>query len=173
LHAAIRPVRWLLIVRVRLQPMELHMDKTKWTRRWKTWVAPTKLPGIFKRKEGGHLVRARVLDPTTGKRREIRKVLPEADEATAYKWLNDERSRASAGLFLAKPQRPRFADYGVSLLDRKVAQREIKSARSNERWEITLDHLILGVGGAPGFGELLIDQIRVTHVRPGRRASRG
>jgi hypothetical protein len=47
-------------------------------------VAPTKLPGVWKRKEGGHLVRARVTDPTTGRKKEIRKVLPEADEAIAY-----------------------------------------------------------------------------------------
>jgi hypothetical protein len=70
------------IVRVRLLT-ELHMDK-KWIKRWKTWVAPTKLPGVWMHQKGGYLVRARITDPTTGCRREIRKVLPHphADEAT-------------------------------------------------------------------------------------------
>jgi len=74
------------------------MDKTtNWTKRWNCWVAPTKLPGVWKRKEGGHLVRARVTEPTTGCKKEIRKVLPEANEAIAYQWLADERARVKAG----------------------------------------------------------------------------
>lgn len=44
------------IVRVRLLT-ELHMDK-KWIKRWKTWVAPTKLPGVWMHQKGGYLVRA-------------------------------------------------------------------------------------------------------------------
>jgi hypothetical protein len=35
-------------------------NTTKWIKRWNCWVAPTKLLGVWKRKEGGHLVRARV-----------------------------------------------------------------------------------------------------------------
>jgi hypothetical protein len=166
LRAAIRPVRWFEIVRVRL-PLEKHMDrlnKTKWTKRWRSWVAPTKLPGVFRRKEGGYLVRARILDPTMGRAREIKKVLPEADEATAYKWLHDERARVSAGLVLVQPPKTRFAGFAASLFERKVTQREIKSARSRERWEITLEHLIAGTKGVPGFGDMFVDQIRVAHV---------
>jgi len=38
------------------------------------------LPGVFKRKEGGCLVRARVTERVAGRTVEIRKVLPDADE---------------------------------------------------------------------------------------------
>lgn len=140
------------------------MDKQKWTKRWKCWVAPTKLPGVWKRKEAGFLVRARVLDPTTGRQREIKKVLPEADAATAYKWLADERARIKEGLLLVQPPKTRFAEFAASLFERKVTTREIKSARSRERWKYTLEHLITGTDDVPGFGEMFVDQIRVTHV---------
>ena len=60
-------------------------NNTKWMSRWNTWVAPTRLPGVFQRQEGGHLVRARVVNPTTGKKKEIRKVLPKADAVTTLK----------------------------------------------------------------------------------------
>lgn len=54
LPVATRCLRWPRIVRVRLQLMEKRMDKAKWVKRWKCWVAATKLPGVWKRKEGGH-----------------------------------------------------------------------------------------------------------------------
>jgi integrase len=142
----------------------MHMDKTKWIKRWKCWVAPTKLRGVWKMKEGGHLVRARVIDPTTGRNREIRRVLSEASEAMAYTWLSDERARVKAGLLLVQPPKTRFAEFAASLFERKVTTRVIKSARSRERWKHTLEHLITGTGGVPGFGEMFVDQIRVVHV---------
>ena len=46
-------------------------------------------------------MRARVTEPTTGCKKEIRKVLPEANEATAYKWLAEERARIEAGVLSA------------------------------------------------------------------------
>jgi integrase len=164
LPEAIRRLRFRRIVRVRLRK-ETTMDKTtKWVKQWNCWVAPTKLPGVWKRKEGGHLVRARVTDPTTGIKREIRKVLLEANEATAYQWLTDERTRIKAGVLSVAPPKRRFAEFAASLFERKVTIREIKSARSRERWKYTLEHLIAGTEGVPGFGEMFIDQIQVAHV---------
>ncbi len=144
------------------------MKEKKWVFRWKNWLAPTTVPGVWKRKEGGHFVRARVVDPTTGRMREIKKSLPEADEATAFMWLNDERKRIQAGPVLAPQRNERFADYAVSLLERKVDTREIKSARSREKWRYTLEHLLAGTEGVPGFGEMFIDQIRPAHVHAWR-----
>ena len=89
-------------------------NKKQWSFRWKNWLAPTKVPGVWKRKEGGHLVRSRVVDPTTGQMKEVKKVLPEADEATAYKWLSDQRARIQSGVRSAPPQQLRFGDYANS-----------------------------------------------------------
>ncbi|HXN30508.1 MAG TPA: site-specific integrase [Polyangiaceae bacterium] len=164
LPAATRPLRWLRIVRVRLR-RETTMDKTtNWIKRWNCWVAPTKVPGVWKRKEGGHLVRARVTEPTTGCKKEIRKVLPEATEAIAYQWLADERARVKAGALSTTLAKTRFAEFAASLFERKVTTREIKSARSRERWKYTLEHLIAGTDTVPGFGEMFVDQIQVAHV---------
>ena len=44
-------------------------------KRWNSWIAPTKIRGIWRVEEGGFLVRGRTKDPTTGKAKEVRKVL--------------------------------------------------------------------------------------------------
>jgi len=119
-------------------------------------------------KKGGYLARARVTDPATGRLEEIRKVLPEADEATAYKWLQDERTRIKSGVVSDSPQKQRFADFAASLAERKVVTKEIKSARGRERWKYTLEHLIGGTEDVVGFGELFVDQIRPGHVEAWR-----
>lgn len=137
---------------------------TNWVTRWGTEVRPTKLPGVFLRRDGGHYVRARVLDPNTGKLKEVKKSMPHADEATAYQWLHQQRQRVANGVATALPAKTRFADYAVSLLERKIAKRVVKSARGRERWRYTLQHLIEGTKGVPGFGEYYIDRIAPHHV---------
>ena len=159
-------IAWTRIVQVRLH-QEKHMN-VKWQQRWRSWVAPTKLAGVFRRKEGGCLVRARVKERATGRTIEIKKVLPDADEATAFKWLSDEKARVRAGVASAQQVKPRFADYAVSLLERKTVTKEIKSARSHERWKYTLEHLVGETEGVPGFGEMFLDEIRITHVEAWR-----
>jgi integrase len=138
--------------------------KETWIKRFEMWVTPTQISSVWKKKEGGYLVRARVTDPTTGRKREIKRVLPHADEATAYKWLQDERARVKSASILVQQPKMRFADYALSLLERKLAKRQIKSASGREKWRYALEHLMKGTKGVPGFGELYVDQIRVGHV---------
>lgn len=109
-----------------------------------TQLRPTRVPNVFEMKKGGHYCRARVVDPTTGRMKEIKKSLPEADISTAFAWLEDERTRVKAGLVLAKPQQTRCAEYIASLFERKVMKRQIKSARGRERWRYTTQYLIEG-----------------------------
>lgn len=157
------------------QQLEERMSKekknkdTKWTKLWKNWVRDTKLPNVWERKDGGHLVRKRVVEQTTGKMREVRKVLPDADEATAYKWLQDEVARVRRGGTAAPKQKTRFSDFSVSLLERKVAQREIRSAKSQENWGHVLTFLIDGVHqegkvSVRGLGEFFVDQLQAHHI---------
>lgn len=63
----------------------------------------------------------------------------------------------------------RFSAYAVSLLERKVAQREIRSAKSRLNWGPVLKFLIDGVHeegkvSVRGLGEFFIDQLQATHV---------
>ncbi|MFI5297865.1 MAG: tyrosine-type recombinase/integrase [Polyangiales bacterium] len=146
----------------------------KETKDWKlfknVWIAtrPT-LPGVWQRKEGGHLVRARALDPTTGKMKDVFKVLPEADAPTALKWISDEQARVRTGLVTTEAPKMRFAEFAASLFEHKVKVGEIKSAAGRARWGYVLEHLVAGVAGksglrARGFGEFYLDRITTGHV---------
>jgi integrase len=141
------------------------MKEKQWKKQWKNVVRRTKLPGVWERKEGGYLVRARALDPTTGKMVEVKKVLPGATEASAYQWLQQELDQVRSGSPTASPeQKPRFADYAVSLLERKIAKGKISSAMGREKWRYTLEHLIKGTKGVAWFGEMFMEQIRSEHI---------
>lgn len=144
-------------------------NEKAWIKRWKNWVRPTKLPGVWERKEGGYLVRKRVVEKATGKMHEIKKVLPNADQATAYKWLQDAAEHARHGDVAAPKPKMRFSAYAVSLLERKVAQREIRSAKSRQNWGPVLKFLIDGVHeegkvSVRGLGEFFIDQLHADHL---------
>ena len=149
-------------------------DKKQWLYRWKNWLMPSAVPGVWHRKEGGHVVRSRVMDPTTGRMKEIKKVMPEADLGTAFKWLQDERARVQAGVVLVQPPQHRFGDYANSLFERKMNTGEVRSAKGREKWRHVLEHLIGGTEGkksglfVPGFGEFFIDKLDVPHVESWR-----
>lgn len=144
---------------------ETKTKETKWIKKWNSWISPTKVPGVWNRKEGGFLVRGRTKDPTTGKSKEIRKVLLVETEATALKWLEDELAKVRKGVVSLPQAKTRFCDFAVSLLEEKVTLREIKSARGRERWVFTLRHLIGGTENVKGFGEMFIDQIKPAHIQ--------
>lgn len=142
-------------------------------RNWKlfkdSWISTEPvLPRVWQRKEGGHVVRARVIDRSTGRQREVWKVLPEADAPTALKWIEDECNRIRSGIASVERPQTRFCDYATSLFERKVGTREIKSARGRERWRYTLQHLIAGTESVAGFGDLYLDQLRPMHVEAWR-----
>jgi integrase len=146
------------------------MGKTNWKYNWKHWVKPTRLPGIYKMQEGGHIARARVIDPTTGRMTEVKRVLLDSNAEQAFAWLEAERARVRAGTVLARPQKVRFAGYAVSVFERKVKTGELKSAATQSKWRDVLVHLVRGTHDGSGelvvsgFGELFVDQIQAAHV---------
>jgi integrase len=141
-----------------------NTKETKWIKKWNSWICPTKVPGVWSRQEGGFLVRGRTKEPTTGKPKEVRKVLHVETEATALKWLEDELAKVRKGVVSLPKSKTRFCDFAVSLLEEKITLRDIKSARGRERWVFTLRHLIGGTENVKGFGEMFIDQIRPAHI---------
>lgn len=136
--------------------------ETKWVNRWGSWItsAPVK-PGVFRRKEGGFLVRGRTTDPRTGKMKEVRLNLIGVDALGAYNRLQDELGIVRDGLKPAAPvQRMLFTEYAASLFEHKLKTGQIKSAKSREKWEYVIRlHL------APVFGELYIDAIRRADIK--------
>jgi integrase len=139
--------------------MEVKKKEPKWVKRWKSWIAakPSK-PGVWRRKEGGFLIRGRAVDPRTGKTREVRKTLPDADAPGAYRVLDEELEKVRHGGW-TRTETTRFDAYAVLLLARKVATGEVKSAKTREKWGDVLEHHLF-----PAFGHLLIDQIRRADV---------
>lgn len=117
-------------------------------------------------------MRARAKESTTGKLREIFKVLPQSTQAEALAWLEREQGRARAGAVTssAKSARPRFAEFAASLFEEKVKLGEIRSAKGRERWRYTLPHLVDGTDGEKaekfvrGFGDFYVHALRAEHV---------
>jgi hypothetical protein len=66
--------------------------------------------GRVKRKESGHVVRGRVLDPRTGKKRELWKVLPDASATEAKTWLEGACERVRQGVVEQVLARERLRD---------------------------------------------------------------
>jgi integrase len=130
--------------------------ETKWIKRWNSWIAakPVK-PGVFRRKEGGFLIRGKPTDPRTGKRIEIRLNLPHVDPHAAYLRLQQEIVNVQEGSRPQKATKIRFSDYIVSLFERKIRKRKIKSMKSRVVWfNVMKVHLL------PVFGDFFIDAIR-------------
>src|SRR5690606_1257445 len=149
---------------------ELPMGKQRWTRRWKHWVAKTRLPGVWRIKEGGFIVRTRLKNPYTGRMREVRRILPEVDPHAALQWLEQERERVQSEFLTGARQRQRFCDYAICVLEAKVAKGDLTTEDSQLRWKHTLEHLIGGTFhedgklAVLGFGELFVDEIRASHI---------
>jgi integrase len=91
-------------------------------------------------------------------------MLPEHSEASAYQWLQEETARVKCGVPLPQKSSLRFCEFAASLLEKKVAKREIKSARGLEKWNQILVHLIQGTERVAGFGDMFVDAIAPAHV---------
>lgn len=149
----------------------MSSKKIEWKLMKNVWIAPEQiLPGVWQRKEGGHVVRARAKDSATGKMKEVFKVLSTATAAEALAWLEKEQERRRVGAVSPESPKMRFAEFANALLEHKVKVGEIKSAAGRAKWDYTLLHLIGGTDGekankhVEGFGDLFIDRIRIDHV---------
>ena len=61
------------------------MTEQKWKRRWNSWLAPNpSKPGVWRRKEGGFLVRGRAVNARTGKIKEVRFTAEVQDALEAF-----------------------------------------------------------------------------------------
>lgn len=128
----------------------------EWVKRWGYEIAksPTKT-GAYRLKTGGYLTRSRVLDPRTGKRHQVMMVHHRAslrDALSAHERAVQEVRDMKAS---ATPNRMRFSDYAVSLLESKVLRNEIESKATRERWDNTLRHYLI-----PAFGSFWVSELR-------------
>ncbi len=137
------------------------MGGIKWIERWNHWIAPRPaMPGVWRRRDGGCLVRGRVKDPRTGKSKEVLRALPGTTVAAAFAWLQGELDKVRTSHVDERPGRlPRWGDYATTLLEAKVTDGSIKGRRTRINWESMLkQHLV------PAFGALRVDLIRRADV---------
>jgi integrase len=152
--------------------------ETHWVRKWNSWVSPEpELPGVYRRKEGGFLVRGRVVDPKTGWTRQVVRNLPElAEPEEARLWLKTELDSIRKGASRPTTKEPeRFATYAASLLREKVEKRQICSSYNEEKWLGTLRHLFgllddegtIDVG-IKGIGDIFVDRLTRSDIEAWR-----
>lgn len=134
------------------------MSKTKWVTKWRYEIsAKPVLPGVWRRKNGGFLVRGKATDPRTGKQHQVLKALDVATALEARSWLEAEQQRLRSGTLVRTL--PIFCVYAVSLAERKAADKTMKSAATRINFASVLTKHIL-----PTFGRLRIDEIRRADV---------
>jgi len=125
----------------------------RWTRRWNDDIAPTGIPGVWRRKDGGFRVRGRITDPRTGQRRAVNRIVLDAaraKDAAAVLVAELDKLRAEVP---AETKRWRFAEWAALVFERKVRDRKIVSAAGRATWRSTLEiHLV------PAFGAYYVDK---------------
>lgn len=133
----------------------MSRQKEKWKLVRGSWISTQNvLPGVWQRKEGGHVVRARAMNRRNGKQTEIWKVLPDKTASEALQWLDSERARIRDGIDKAKPSKTPFATFAVSLLERKIKAGDIKSQAGIHKWGSVLKRLI-----ESRLGELFVETL--------------
>jgi integrase len=136
------------------------MSEQRWVQRWRSWIAPKpSKPGVWRRKEGGFLVRGRAVDSRTGKLKEVKFTVQVPDVMEAFALLQEALGKVREGA--SQPQAPMmtFSAFAASLFEDKVKAGEIKSAAGRVKWAQCLEHHLL-----PAFGPLLLEQLRHADV---------
>lgn len=103
-------------------------DAQKWISRWGHELSPSPVrPGVWRRRQGGYLLRARALCPRTGKLKEVKRVVLDAkgpaDAAAQLAALLAEIRHGRA----AAPSRTRFHEYVALWVERHLASGDVRS----------------------------------------------
>lgn len=117
----------------------------------------TRIRGVF-RTSTGFQVRARAIDPRTGKPREITRTLDGATMEQAIATQAAMREEIRVGGSITR-QRMRFADYVVRLTERKLATNELASGSTRTQWQHVHETVLL-----PYFGAWFVDAIHRSDV---------
>lgn len=144
----------------------METTMAKYVCRWNIWIAEkASLPGVWRRRDGGFLVRGRVRDPKTGKRTEVKFVIDDTtDAAVAFERLQAALREARENQ--TRTSRPElFADFATSLIEEKVNDGSVTSEATKYKWASVLKTQLI-----PAFGAKPVDQIRRNDVMEWRAA---
>lgn len=131
----------------------------QWELRWKYWMAKTRTPGVWRLKDGGHYVRARVSDPVTRSRSEVSAVLRDAktprDALRTLDGLVEAKRAELRGEIRTKQP---WSSFAASLLQERIRKRIIESEATVERWRDAIKIMI------PAFGKMDAPEVQRKHI---------
>ena len=134
----------------------MNEQQTEWKLVRGTMIsAAPVLPGVWRRKDGGYVVRGRAVDARTGLKREVWKTLPYVSEEEAKAWLDGACERIRLGVVEQVVTRERLRDYAARLLERKLSDGDIKSLAGLSKWRDILKRL-----GRFRLFDLFVDVVR-------------
>jgi hypothetical protein len=120
-----------------------------WIKRWGYEAKLTKAPGVMLMRDGRYIVHGNISEKGI-KRKYVRIIDAESireAQRERLAMLDEARQKPTTSM-------PLFGKYAPLLYARKVAQLELKSAKTRERWDTTLRlHLL------PAFGRFPVDAI--------------
>ena len=124
--------------------------KGEWVKRWRytVWSVPVR-PGIFRRQVGGFVLTTWTTTPA-GKRRQAAKTIAECTVPEAQSQWDAFRREAEALAHGGRLSTMLFAEFALSLFQRKVKARDIRSAKGVRKWRDALkNHLVPRFGHMP------------------------
>ena len=131
-------------------------EKTRWVVRWKyEMAAEASRPAIWRLRAGGFFVRARVMDPRTGREVDVTRIMRGTGIALreALRVQDQLRLEGRERVLGRTPSKMLWAEYAASLFEAKVADGSIQSAASRRRWADTLARFV------PRFGRYNVDDL--------------
>ncbi len=123
-------------------------------------AAKPTLPGVWKRRDGGFVIRGEARDPRTGKTKEVHCVLPNVDAPEAYRVLQAKLKVIRGGIVQRTVEKIHFHSFAVSLFRSRVDKRKIKSAATVELWKSVLENHLL----TAKFAALYVDAIQRSDI---------
>jgi integrase len=128
----------------------------QWVKKMNFWVSATPvLPGVWRHRDGGVVVRAHTTDPRSGRLVEIKRHLPDASPTQGLTWLEAERAKIRREQAGPARSPTRFHEYAAQLMERKVASRKIAAASGRTKWKYAL----LAILKAP-WAQFFVDKIK-------------
>ncbi len=131
----------------------------KWVTRWSYLMSSTSTrPGIYRLKDGGFFVRARVTDKRNGKRIERTSVVRSASLAEAQRVLDELVVDARADLRGEIRSRMLWSAFAASRLEERVRKGKVMSEATVERWKTAIPLFV------EAWGHLDAPEVKRHHI---------
>jgi hypothetical protein len=149
------------------------VSKTAWVNRWGyELAAKPERPGVYRLRDGGFLLRARVAHPQTGKLQSLSRVVRDVTLAQAVR-ERDAMIEATRRKIEPENKRPLFSVFAVDLFEQKKALGKIKSGAGRLKWKGILDNHLIKAFGLYRMDEVSLDILLTWQKEVAERVNAG